>query len=240
MIKFLEERYKKEMFQPGIIGFFINPFFIIRRGLYKNIKANAPKLTGELLDFGCGRKPYRSLFKNEVYIGVDVEVSGHDKALMQVDVYYDGKTLPFDSNRFDSVFSAEVFEHVFELDAALDEINRVTKPGGHLLITVPFVWEEHEVPNDFGRYSSFGISYLLQKHGFEVVSLSKTTSTVSTLFQLWNSYLYGCLRFRWVQLVLNPFLITPFTALGLVLGWILPNSGKLFHNSVVLAKKVSG
>ena len=61
----LTQILKKEMFNPRLIGFLFNPFYIIRRGLYKGIKANTNKLKGKLLDFGCGSKPYRELFDVE-------------------------------------------------------------------------------------------------------------------------------------------------------------------------------
>lgn len=240
MLHWLFELYKRELFQPGIIGFFFNPFFIIRRALHQGIKLHAPTLTGKLMDFGCGRKPYRNLFSVAEYIGVDVEESGHEKTNMQVDVYYDGKILPFPDQTFDSVFSAEVFEHIFDLEPVLDELNRVSKPGAHLLITVPFVWEEHEVPYDFGRYSSYGLTYLLEKHGFEILSFTKSTTTVETIFQVWNSYVYiHILRIRPVQLLLTPVLISPIAAIGILLAWLLPRSRNLFHNSIVLARKKS-
>ena len=49
-----------------------NAFYFIRKGLYKKIKQYAPELQGKLMDFGCGSKPYQSLFTNAAeYIGVD-------------------------------------------------------------------------------------------------------------------------------------------------------------------------
>lgn len=234
----LSKIYKREMFNPNLIGFFFNPFFILRRGLYKAVKKNAPSLTGKLLDFGCGSKPYRNLFAVEEYIGVDIEVSGHNHENESIDVYYDGEVIPFNDNHFDSVLCSEVFEHVFELDKTLMEIHRVCKPQAHLLITVPFAWDEHEIPYDFARYSSFGIKYLLEKHGFEVISLTKTTNYVQTIFQMWNAYVYQhILRILPIQLLLTPILIAPVTLIGIVLSKILPQNQNYYHNNVVLAKK---
>ena len=47
-----------------------------------------------MLDFGCGQKPYESLFSVEEYVGLDIEVSGHDHTNSKVDTYYDGKNIP--------------------------------------------------------------------------------------------------------------------------------------------------
>src|SRR5688572_6641554 len=100
MVNFL----KKQSFQPSIFSLFINPLYFIRSCLYKNIKKKAPLLKGKLMDFGCGRKPYEALFNVNEYIGIDVEKSGHNHKLSKVDFYYDGKTIPFQNDYFDSVF----------------------------------------------------------------------------------------------------------------------------------------
>src|SRR5258708_2808304 len=94
-----------------------NPFYFIRSALYKRIKQFAPQLQGRLLDFGCGSKPYQSLFINATeYIGLDYESKGHSHATEHIDVMYDGKTIPFPDGHFNSVFSSEVFEHIFNLE----------------------------------------------------------------------------------------------------------------------------
>ena len=61
---------------------------------------------------------------------------------------YDGKTFPFSDGEFDAVLTSEVLEHVFNPDEFLSEINRVLRDDGVLLLTVPFVWDEHEQPFD--------------------------------------------------------------------------------------------
>ena len=83
------------------------------------------------MDFGCGSKPYESLFVNaKKYIGIDVEVSGHNHKDSKVDVFYDGKTLPFADKSFDAVVCFEVLEHIFNPDEAITEIRRVLKGDG--------------------------------------------------------------------------------------------------------------
>lgn len=192
-----------------------------------------------MLDFGCGNKPYKSLFQVTEYVGLDTHDSGHDHTHDEIDVFYDGKRIPFDDAYFDSVLSSEVFEHVFNLPGVLTEISRVVKPGGHLLITIPFVWEEHEAPYDFARYTSFGITSLLQEAGFEILVLKKTTRYVETIFQTINAYIVkGLFRSnRYVKVLLSPFLIAPFTILGLVFSRILPNDESLYSNLLIVAKK---
>ena len=99
---------KQQSFHPSIASLFIHPFYFIRRDLYKNIKRLAAQLKGKLLDFGCGRKPYETLFSVDEYVGIDIEKSGHDHTKSKVDVYYDGKHIPLPDASFDSLFCSEV------------------------------------------------------------------------------------------------------------------------------------
>jgi ubiquinone/menaquinone biosynthesis C-methylase UbiE len=138
-------------FNPGLS----HRFYFIRKGLLEAIRKHAPSLKGKLLDFGCGSKPYLLLFNVDEYIGLDFEKTGHDHSHEQIDVYYDGKTIPFKDDHFDSILCSEVAEHLFDLPAALGEMNRVLKKGGKLLLTCPFVWGEHEAPYDSARYTKF-------------------------------------------------------------------------------------
>ncbi|MEJ0024616.1 MAG: methyltransferase domain-containing protein [Rhizomicrobium sp.] len=231
----------RQQFLPGPLGIFVNPGYISRRGLQLAIAKYAPQFKGRLLDLGCGRKPYRPLFANvSEYVGVDVEVSGHETKRMEVDVYYDGKTLPFPDDHFDGIFSSEVFEHVFNLPAILNELHRVLRPGGIMLITVPFAVEEHEVPYDFGRYSSFGLKHILETAGFEIRIQEKRGTFIAALTQYVVSYLAR----RWplskstaVRLIVTPILFAPINAIGMLFAAILPKDQSLFISNVVVASK---
>jgi len=229
----------RQAFTPSMIGVFINPFFITRRKLYKAVQENISFLKGTMLDFGCGQKPYKSIIEVDRYVGMDIEESGHDHSNEDIDVYYDGKTIPFEDNYFDSVFTTEVFEHVFNLDEMLQEISRVMKPKAHLVLTVPFVWDEHEIPYDFGRYTSFGMRHLLEKHGFEVVVSRKTSNYVETITQLWNAFLYQHVfpKHPYVRLILTACILAPTALLGLLLSKILPRNTNLYLDNVMVAQK---
>ena len=149
------------------------PAYLTRNRLLKGIREYSSELKGVLLDFGCGSKPYQSLFTVKKYIGLDFENPGHPHMNEQIDIFYDGEKIPFPNEYFDSVFSSEVFEHVFNLENILKEINRVMKVNGKILITCPFAISEHESPHDFARYSSFAIRYLFEKSGFQIIKQSK-------------------------------------------------------------------
>jgi SAM-dependent methyltransferase len=240
MLKLLNSYYLKQSFNPGFISIFINPFYFIRKRLFQQIKRLAPQLSGKVLDLGCGLKPYKRLFSNSIeYIGVDIENPGHDHSKENVDVYYDGKHIPFDNNIFDGIFFSEVLEHVFNPDELLNEISRVLKPNSKLLLTTPFSWDEHEVPNDYGRYTSYGIKYLLEKNGFEVIEQTKTGHFIEVVAQLNIHYLRSVLytKNKYLNIIINLIFISPFTLIGILLSFIAPKKRTLYFNHIILAKK---
>jgi len=229
---------KQQSFHPSIPSLFIHPFYFIRRDLYQYIKRLAPQLKGKLLDFGCGRKPYENLFNVDEYIGVDIERSGHDHTLSKVDVYYDGKHIPFPDASFDSLFCSEVLEHIFNPNEILQEVNRVLKPGAKALITVPFCWNEHEVPYDYARYTSFGITDLLEKNGFRVVQLYKSGNFARVNFQLWALYFFELFsRFKKAGYVFSLIFIIPINLIGSILMLLMPNNKSLYFNNIIIAEK---
>jgi len=235
----LKKIYNQEFFNPSWRGLFLNPFYFARRGLYKHTARLIGSLDGKLLDVGCGTKPYKHLCSANEYIGLDISDEKIRKN-RHADVYYDGKRIPFDDATFDSVLTNQVLEHVFNPDEFLSEISRVTKSGGMLLISVPFVWDEHEQPYDFARYSSFGLTYLLDKYGYEVVEFTKSNGAVETIFQLINGYIFKITHSKnfYTNLAFTLFLMAPFNLLGVALAKILPYHDDLYLDSIVLAKKV--
>jgi hypothetical protein len=66
----IKELFRKQIFQPNFNGIFVNHFYFARKGLYDNISAFASRITGDVLDIGCGQKPYQRLFNVKRYVGL--------------------------------------------------------------------------------------------------------------------------------------------------------------------------
>lgn len=98
-----------------------------------------------VLDIGCGTASgivgMFSDTSNYVLIGIDISESALVRAksrnVFGVCSNFDGVSLPFKSSSTDVVVLDEVIEHVANTDALLEEIFRVLKPGGHLLVSTP-------------------------------------------------------------------------------------------------------
>lgn len=238
MLRELKAYYSRQQFAPGFWGIWLNPFYFARRGLYEEMARAAPKMRGRLLDVGCGVKPYRRLFCNAgEYIGLEYDTPTN-RAEKLADYYYEGDTFPFSDSSFDGAICNQVLEHVFNPDNFIKEIARVLKPGGDLLLTVPFVWDEHEQPYDYARYSSFGLQHLLECHEFVILEQRKTNADARVLFQMINAYLQKILwtsNGKWNALTCAMFM-APVTMMGLLAGKILPRNPDLYLDQVVVAK----
>lgn len=237
MIK-LAKILERQEFYPGFMGLFTNPFYFDRKELLRNIQELAPKIKGRVLDVGCGTNPYKELFKNISYVGLEIDTPENRKK-SEVDFFYDGKTFPFSNHDFDCAISSQVLEHVFEPDDFLKELSRVLKFGGTLLLTVPFIWEEHEQPYDFGRYSSFGLKAILERNGFEVIEQRKTLNDIRAIFQILNCYLRKFLNFKNKRLKLFLYIIVfgILNILGCFLYFLFPKNNDLYIDNIILAKK---
>jgi len=232
--------YKRQQFFPTWISLFINPLYMIRKALFKAVQNYGKELHGVLLDVGCGTKPYGAILSNAQYhIGVDEENVNTINQKKYIDFYFDGKTLPFDDNYFDSAICAEYIGSSKNPEIILNEISRVCKSGSALLITAPFVWYENDVIGDYHRFSADGIITLLEKTGYQIVEVQKLSNFMGVLFQMVILYVQSLFftKNKYINLFLNVILIAPFTIFGTAYTWLLPQDNRLYFGTAVLARK---
>jgi SAM-dependent methyltransferase len=224
----LRNYHLKQLFFPDAFSIVVNPFYLIRKGMCTKIAEYGKDFNGRMLDFGCGHKPYKSLFPavNE-YVGVDFENEGHQHLKEQIDVFYDGHSLPFPDNYFDCAICTEVLEHVTDIDESLILLKRVMKNKAKIIVTLPFIWPEHEMPFDFRRFTTGGLTQKMEEHGFKIIKTYKNGNFFSVIFELWITFLHDLLFTKnvYVNLALNAIFIAPFTLLGFILSTIFNNRG---------------
>jgi SAM-dependent methyltransferase len=150
--------------------------------LYRSLRRVLPTLSGRVLDAGCGNKPYRSWFGPVTeYVGLDI-VPGPE-----VDVVVAPRERwPFSDAYFDVLLSSQVLEHVEDLNLTLSEMNRVVKPDGIMLLSFPFIYNEHGAPQDFHRFTAHrAIRLLPETRVIDVQRQGGIGSTISLLFLNW-------------------------------------------------------
>lgn len=214
------------------IRFWKSPcWYFARKDLYESIVKNKHFIRGKILDFGCGSKPYKELFAATEYIGLEHDCEQSRKNT-KADFFYDGKHFPFDNDSFDSIISTQVLEHVPNPIEVLNEMVRVLRQGGYLMISVPFVQEEHETPYDFYRFSPYAIQNMLNKTGLEIIEYKKLTCGVKAIISTITFYIYRTTRWKIANL-LSMF----FNAFGIVLYKIFKKEGNIYINNFIIAQK---
>ena len=127
---------------------------------------------GVVLDLGCGHPPYRD-YAGKWRIGVDLRANDG------VDVVANAYYLPFRNNSIDSVICSELLEHLANPHDAVEEIGRVLTPGGKIFLTTRFCYPLHGEPEDYYRFTEFGLRHLFSK--FKILLLKPDTSGIATL-----------------------------------------------------------
>jgi SAM-dependent methyltransferase len=94
--------------------------------------------------------------------------------------------------KFDLVIAEQVFEHVLWPYRGAKNVFDMLRPGGHFLITLPFLIRIHGYPTDCSRWTEVGLRHFLAECGFpldEIVTGSwGNTSCVRSNLWVWKRY----------------------------------------------------
>ncbi len=133
------------------------------------------------LDLGCGERPYKDLLNNKFASVVNAD---YEKRCKDLDCYADAKNTPFATDTFDAVLLSEVIEHVENPGSVVNEIYRILKPGGYLILTWPLIYGLHEIPTDFIRYTEFGMDQLLRKNSLIIYKIKRIGDILAVIHTL--------------------------------------------------------
>ncbi len=209
--------------------------------LYAQYKITIPLTNkyvfGDLLDAGCGLLPYRDLIKNHVnrYDGYDIKQ--RNKEIKFIGSIMDMNQIK--EKTYDSVVCFEVLEHVHDPNAAISEFNRILRKNGYVIASVPHLSRLHEEPNDYFRFTKYGLAYIFKNKGFTIVRIVKKAGLFSFLGHQISSFLVPLFwtfpLIRTLILWLNYILITlPCFWLDLY----TDKNGLFAQGYVIVAKKI--
>lgn len=164
--------------------------------LKKQIKANAHYIKGVVLDAGGGDgERYKKFFKFDKYITLDINPE------CGADIVGSVEDIPAESGSFDSVISTQVLEHVKNPQKAVEEFYRVLKPKGHCLVTVPQLNELHDEPNDYFRFTKYGLEEIFNNAGFKIILIEKRGGFWSANAQMRVRYIIDLFQLNKIRLL---------------------------------------
>jgi len=147
----------------------------------RSLETHAHRVKGDVFDLGAGATSYRRwcLENAKTYVAVDWPGSLHRGNL---DIYADlNIALPIEDAVADTLVCFSVLEHLHEPRGLLAEAARILRPGGFMLLQVPWQWWIHEEPHDYFRYTPFALDRLLIEAGFEKPEIEAQGGFFSTL-----------------------------------------------------------
>jgi SAM-dependent methyltransferase len=163
--------------------------YIVLSHLYRWLRERAlPVTQGVMLDYGCGGQPYRALFTSRIarYIGADVAAAAGIS--LDIECAPDSQ-LPLEECSIDTILANQTLEHVPDPDFYLAECSRLLRTDGILIITAPMQWRHHEVPYDYLRFTRFGLTRLLERHGFNIRDLTPSGGVYALMGQIFLNHL---------------------------------------------------
>ena len=192
--------------------------WFVRKSIAVALQGAIPSFRGNFLDVGCGKMPYKSLIlENQQitnYIGLDIETARDYGDGVKPDIFWtsEGK-IPIAAESVQSAMATEVLEHCPDPQAVVNEVYRVLDKNAIFFLTVPFLWNLHEVPYDEHRYTPFALQRILQNAGFQEIVIKAHggwNASLALMIALW------CRRYWKNNLIKFAFSVTLFPLIWLL------------------------
>ncbi len=121
-----------------------------------------------VLDAGAGEARHRIQFPRGRYFALDAGYGDANWDYSKIDICGDLEHIPLRNDSVDCILCMVVLEHTRNPRQVLLEFARVLKPGGTLIMVVPFLWEEHQAPHDYFRFTRYGVQLLFESSVFRL------------------------------------------------------------------------
>jgi SAM-dependent methyltransferase len=134
--------------------------------IVKDLRDQLGKVEGILLDVGCGDSPYKTFLNaNCRYLGIDIVDRNDRFGYNRGDILFfdENGGIPLADGSVDCILCTEVLEHVFDHPRLIHEMHRVLRPGGKLILTVPWSARYHYIPHDYFRYTASALERLFKE-----------------------------------------------------------------------------
>lgn len=188
-------------------------YFIVQQCINKFVKRIYYN-TGDkeiILDFGAGTCQYKELFNERNYITCDIIFN------KKLDFIASYESIPIKTDSVDVVMSIQTIEHFSEPSLALSEFFRILKQGGKLFITTNMSTDYHLEPHDYYRFTKYGLKYLIEKNGFNIIEINPHGGRGALLFRELMRMIISGNNNYFMKIVLLIIFMIPLILIGPVL-----------------------
>jgi len=224
---------------------YFSPTKISRQNIVMAMSYAAQKYArGNMLDVGCGSKPYQPIYQPYVdtYFGIDypptATINYGEKT--RADLFVDCTDTKFEANSYDTILSTQVIEHIYDTKKYVAECYRILKKGGIGIFTIPFLWQCHAEPYDYYRFTKYAIERLFREQAFEILELRPLEGAYAAIAQTKITSLYlmptQCILTKLLQKILILSYIPILNYFALHFDKYLYND-KLSLNNLLIVKK---
>lgn len=200
-------------------------FNLVNRDRWVAKQAQSLATGSRLLDVGAGSCPYRPLFQHcdyraQDFTGLQGEQLRHG-GYGKIDYVCDATAIPAESGSFDAVLCTEMLEHVPDPQAVIQELARLLRSGGKLMLTAPLGSGIHQEPHHYyGGFTPFWYQKFLTQAGFTDIRIEPNAGSFKFFSQEAIRFLMTTCPFAKLPVLPSvlwlPFWLALLPALGVV------------------------
>jgi len=201
-------------------GLFASVYQLVRKYTLKRKLALISKFqrSGEILDIGCATGQFLNYMASHGWktTGIEPDEKTRERAISEygLNVFPEAKLNNFNSSSFDVITMWHVLEHVSDLHGRMEQLKRLLKPSGILIVAVPNCdsydakkynkfWAGFDLPRHLYHFTKDDIKMLFAKYGFAIVNILPLRFDAYYVSLLSEKYKNG--KMRWLPAFWNGF-----------------------------------
>ena len=173
---------------------------------------------GKILDIGCATGQFLNYMESRGWVatGIEPDEKTRNRAISEfgLKVFPEDQLNVFENASFDVISMWHVLEHVSMLDQRMEQLKRLLKPGGTLIVALPncnaydarkygMFWAGYDVPRHLYHFTSADVEFLFGKYGFKIIRVLPMWFDAFYVSLLSEKYKSG--KMRWIPALWNGF-----------------------------------
>lgn len=205
------------------------------------LKKILSKTYGKVLEIGASpNSPYKKWSKSKEYLLTNYDLDYKKNKDFQFDLKIDIKSIDLPNDEIDFVICVSVLEHIDDPLISMHEMLRVLKPGGSIIVAVPWQYPYHKAPKDYIRFSVDWFSQFSSKAKINHIPVGNKFSSFASFYQLW--FLKNWKNSRYQPFTFIKFITCSFIGIFFYFMYFFTKNKKIFEEDcmmhIFLLKKI--